>query len=79
MFPPGSADLNSNVVHAVSGSAGTHDGADGLGDPALLADDSAHVVLCYMQMEYDHAFLVRLVLGDLDGILVVHQTGNDGL
>jgi hypothetical protein len=53
-------DLYQNLI-AGAGSCSTHDGADSLGNPALLADDATHIRLCDVQMIYDRTILCRCI------------------
>ena len=48
-----------------------------MSDPALLADDSAHILLCNMEVVNDNALGVRLVNSYLDCRFVLYKRRGD--
>lgn len=43
---------------SLTGSGSFHHRADGLGNPALFADDSAHIVGAHVQMVHNHTLFI---------------------
>ena len=58
-------------------SSRAHHHTNGFCDPALLADDTAHISLCHAQVVDDGTVLAGLVHRDLDGVFVLHETAGN--
>ena len=55
-----SVDLYHNLL-VLADSCGASYGADRLRDSALLADDSAHIALCHVDVVNDSALFIRFI------------------
>lgn len=58
---------------SLTGSGSFHHRADGLGNPALFADDSAHIVGAHVQMVHNHTLFIGGISGYRNCVLVFHK------
>ena len=76
LFSRKSVDFNGNLL-VYANSARTHYGTNRLGNSALLADYSAHILGANVQMINHNVLLVRSVNGYLNSALVFNKCSRD--
>jgi len=54
-----------------------NNGTDRLGNAALLADHTAHIPLCNMQVVYDSAIFQRGISSDIDSAFVFYKSSSN--